>query len=1070
MGSFLRALLHKDDAKPVAISAALFFALTLLMAYTGVEKHGLSMVWPVSGVALAFIFRYGPSLLSSVFIGTFLGRLVILLLILGNDLLPSIGSSFGFALIYSLETAAGYYTLKYFKIERSFLETPKGTTFFVLTDFVMSLAATVLITILFWIMQIFITPDHLHGPLLFQILLSHFIGTLIFAPFVLNLFFGYNSHGISKRKIEFCTILLALGIISYMILFYFPEARSGLPLYLAIPVILWITLRFGQGPGIMAVMFMEIVFIISIAGKTVENTIDLQALDVLYFQGFVAVNAMIVLYLGSLEIQKNQTSATLKHNLKKLRNREQRLAMAIHGASLGTWEFHISSGKVYYNRFWAEMLGYSLTELEKDKTTWIQLLHQDEKTAVMEMVNKCLEGKIPELRFEHRLRKKNGDWLWVLSTGSIIERNKLGNPLIMTGIHLDIHKEKQARMELTNVQNRFRLFMDAHPGAVYIKDGRDFSLVYGNSFMAEFLGMKNIIGKTPNELFPQDIADEVITNDRETLRKGYLEITEERPRSDGQVRYFYTRKFLIDTEEGAPMLGGLSYDITEQKQAESELFESEARIRSIFSAAPVGIGVVVERVFTEVNQKLCDMTGYFREELIGKSSVCLYPSEEEFLRVGEKKYGEIKQYGTGSVETEFRKKDGTIISIILRSTPVDPDNPSLGVTFTAMDITERKTAEKALRDSETRFRLLFENAPIAMAIVGMDYRFIDVNHSFCSMLGYSREQSRELAIKDVTAPESLEDNLRNQAKLARGDIDNFEMHKTFITRAGDQVEGILSATAMKDDHGKTLFFLGQIVDITDLLKAQKDLEELNRTLENRVENRTAQLKALNSELESFSYSVSHDLRAPLRGIDGFSLAVLEDYGHLLPEEGQHYLDRVRKATLKMGKLIDDLLRLSRISRKELKHQTVSLSGLAREIMEELRAGEPERDVSFSLTGNMTVCGDKGLLRVVLQNLLGNAWKFTSGKDQAKIEFSRTSDGTFLVRDNGAGFDPGYAHKLFEVFQRLHTSRNFEGSGVGLATVRRIIHKHGGHVWAEGEPDNGATFYFTLKQKEEDAIS
>lgn len=1070
MTLFSRVQLDRNSAESATLSAVVYFVLTLLVTYTGVEKHGLSMVWPVSGVALAFIFRYGPSLLSSVFIGTFLGRLVILLLILGNDLLPSIGSSFGFALIYSLETAAGYYTLKYFKIERSFLETPKGTTFFVLTDFVMSLAATVLITILFWIMQIFITPDHLHGPLLLQIFLSHFIGTLIFAPFAMDLFLGFKISGISDRKVEFAGTILALGIISSMILFYSPETNIGIPPYLAIPVVLWITLRFGQGMGVMAVLFMEILFIISIAGGEIENSVRLQALGILYFQGFIAVNAMIVLYLGSLEIQKKRTSASLKRNLKKLKDREKRLTMILKGARLGTWEFDIPSGRSKFDRRWAQMLGYDPDEIVPHHNTWKNLLHPEDAPSASSTLDRYLKGEIPEYRMEHRMKTKTGEWRWIFSTGSLIERDEEGTPLTMTGIHLDIHAEKQARMELAEMQKRFRQFMDAHPGAVYIKDSRDLSLIYANRYLVKLQGNNYIIGKTPHELFPQDMADEIVVNDKKTLDRGFVEIIEKRPRTNGALGYFLTRKFRIDTADGPPMLGGIAYDITEQQEAEMLRKESEARIRSIFSAAPVGIGVVVERVFTEVNQKLCDMTGYFREELIGKSSVCLYPSEEEFLRVGEKKYGEIKQYGTGSVETEFRKKDGTIISIILRSTPVDPDNPSLGVTFTAMDITERKTAEKALRDSETRFRLLFENAPIAMAIVGMDYRFIDVNHSFCSMLGYSREQSRELAIKDVTAPESLEDNLRNQAKLARGDIDNFEMHKTFITRAGDQVEGILSATAMKDDHGKTLFFLGQIVDITDLLKAQKDLEELNRTLENRVENRTAQLKALNSELESFSYSVSHDLRAPLRGIDGFSLAVLEDYGHLLPEEGQHYLDRVRKATLKMGKLIDDLLRLSRISRKELKHQTVSLSGLAREIMEELRAGEPERDVSFSLTGNMTVCGDKGLLRVVLQNLLGNAWKFTSGKDQAKIEFSRTSDGTFLVRDNGAGFDPGYAHKLFEVFQRLHTSRNFEGSGVGLATVRRIIHKHGGHVWAEGQPDKGATFYFTLNSKEEDTIS
>jgi PAS domain S-box-containing protein len=1070
MTLFSRVQLNRNSSESATLSAVVYFVLTLLVTYTGVERHGLSMVWPVSGVALAFIFRYGPSLLSSVFAGTFLGRLVILLLILGNDLLPSIASSFGFALIYSLETAAGYYTLRYFKVEKTFLETPKGTTFFVLTDFIMSLAATVLITILFWIMQIFIAPDHLHGPLLLQIFLSHFIGTLIFAPFAMDLFLGFRISGISKRKVEFGGTILTLGIITSVILFYSPETRSSIPPYMAIPVVLWITLRFGQGIGVMAVLFMEILFIISIAGGEIDSSMRIQALGILFFQGFIAVNALTVLYLGSLETQKEKASARLEQNLKRLKDREKRLTMILKGARLGTWEFDVPSGKTKYDRRWAEMLGYSPEDITPHLDTWKNLLHPEDYPHVFATLDKYFRGEIPEYRIEHRMRTKTGEWRWIFSTGSVIKRDEEGDPLTMTGIHLDIHAEKQARVELAQMQDRFQLFMDAHPGAVYIKDGRDLSLIYANRYMMQLKGNSSIIGKKPHELFPQHMADEIVANDRKTMEKGFVEVLEKRPRANGALGYFLTRKFRIDTADEPPMLGGIAYDITEQQEAEMQRKESEARIRSIFSAAPVGIGVVVNRVITEVNQKLCDMTGYSREELVGQSARCLYSSYEEFLRVGEEKYAEIERYGTGSVETEFRTKDGSTIFVLLRSTPVDPQNRSLGVTFTALDITERKKNEKAIRDSETRFRLLFENAPIAMAIVGMDYRFIDINHSFSSMLGYSREESRKLGIQNITAPESMEENLLNQAKLARGEIDHFEMRKTFITRGGGKVEGILSATVMKDGEGNPLFFLGQIVDITDLLKAQKDLEELNRTLENRVENRTAQLKALNSELESFSYSVSHDLRAPLRGIDGFSLAVLEDYGHLLPEEGQHYLDRVRKATLKMGKLIDDLLRLSRISRKELKHQTVSLSGLAREIMEELRAGEPERDVSFSLTGNMTVCGDKGLLRVVLQNLLGNAWKFTSGKDQAKIEFSRTSDGTFLVRDNGAGFDPSYKHKLFEVFQRLHTNRDFEGSGVGLATVRRIIHKHGGHVWAEGEPDNGATFYFTLKQKEEDAIS
>lgn len=944
MTLFPRVQINRNSAESAVLSAVIYFILTLLMAYTGVERHGLSMVWPVSGIALAFSFRYGPSLLPSVFIGTFLGRMVILLFILGHHYLPSIGSSFSFALIYFLETAAGYYTLRYIKIEKTFLETPKGITLFVLTDFVMSLTATVLIALLFWIMQIFIVPGHGHinVSLLFQIFLSHFIGTLIFAPFALDLFFGFRISGISKRKVEFVVTLLVLGIISSMILFYSLETRSWIPPYLAIPVILWITLRFGQGPGIMAVLFMEILFILSIAGGEMENSVRLQALGILYFQGFIAVNAMIVLYLGSLEMQKENTSTSLKRNLKRLKDREKKLTMILKGARLGTWEFDVPSGKTKYDRRWAEMLGYSPDDIAPHLDTWRNLLHPEDAPYVFTTLDSYFKGEIPEYRIEHRMKTKTGGWRWIFSTGSVIERDEEGNPLTMTGIHLDIHKEKQASMELAEIQNRFKLFMDAHPGAVYIKDSRNLSLIYGNKYMNDFLSNDDILNKSPGELFPPDIADEIIVHDKETLRKGFLELTEERPRSDGQARYFYTRKFRIDTIEGTPMLGGISYDITEQKKAEGELRKSEARVKSIFSAAPVGIGVVVDRLFTEVNQKMCDLTGYTREELIGESSRILYPSEEEYLRVGKIKYARINKYGSGSVKTQFKTKDGSILDIFLSSTPIDPSNLSTGVTFTALDITE-------------------------------------------------------------------------------------------------------------------------------LLKAQRDLEELNRTLENRVENRTAQLTALNNELESFSYSVSHDLRAPLRGIDGFSLAVLEDYGYLLPEEGQHYLDRIRKATLRMGRLIDDLLRLSRISRKELKYETVSLSALAREVIDEFRAGEPEREVSFSLTGHMNAYGDKGLLRVVLQNLLGNSWKFTAGKDNAKIEFSRTSEGTFFVRDNGAGFDPGYAHKLFEVFQRLHTSRDFEGSGVGLATARRIIHKHGGHVWAEGEPDKGATFFFTLKPKEEDTI-
>lgn len=227
--------------------------------------------------------------------------------------------------------------------------------------------------------------------------------------------------------------------------------------------------------------------------------------------------------------------------------------------------------------------------------------------------------------------------------------------------------------------------------------------------------------------------------------------------------------------------------------------------------------------------------------------------------------------------------------------------------------------------------------------------------------------------------------------------------------------------------------------------------------------RTAQLEASNRELEAFSYSVSHDLRAPLRGIDGFSQALLEDYADRLDAPGQDYLRRVRAVTQRMSRLIDDLLSLSRIPRSELRRETVDLSGLACSVVEQLREAQPEREVEFHVAGGLMAQGDARLLRIALENLLGNAWKFSSKTDGAVIEFGMMRDDgedVYFVRNNGAGFDMNYASKLFGAFQRLHDVREFEGTGIGLATVQRIVRRHGGRAWAEGEPGRGATFYFT----------
>ena len=251
---------------------------------------------------------------------------------------------------------------------------------------------------------------------------------------------------------------------------------------------------------------------------------------------------------------------------------------------------------------------------------------------------------------------------------------------------------------------------------------------------------------------------------------------------------------------------------------------------------------------------------------------------------------------------------------------------------------------------------------------------------------------------------------------------------------------------------------------TRVAEKSRELEILNAELDQRVQARTAELAAINAELEAFSYSVSHDLRAPLRSIDGFSAALVEDYGETIDAEGKNYLNRIRSNSQTMADLIDGLLTLSRLTRAEMRHETVNLSEIAAEVALQLRERDPQRQVTIEIAPNLITEGDGRLLRNVLENLLGNSWKFTAKSENARITFgSMLQEGktVYFVRDNGAGFDMTYANKLFGAFQRLHSAKEYEGTGIGLATVQRIVRRHGGRIWAEGQVGAGATFFFTL---------
>lgn len=348
-------------------------------------------------------------------------------------------------------------------------------------------------------------------------------------------------------------------------------------------------------------------------------------------------------------------------------------------------------------------------------------------------------------------------------------------------------------------------------------------------------------------------------------------------------------------------------------------------------------------------------------------------------------------------------------------------------------------------------RSLIEASLDPLIIINPDGKITDVNQATIKVTGVGRTELIGMDFSTYfTEPEKA--RAVYQQVFAQKPVTDYPL--TIRHLDGKLTDVLYNASAYKDEHGNVLGVFAAARDVT----AQKQAEQ-------EIRQRTVELQTANRELEAFSYSVSHDLRAPLRSIDGFSQALLEDYATKLDDEGKDYLQRIRAATQRMGHLIDDMLALARVTRAEMQYETIDLSALADDVLSELEKNEPGRKIDWHIQPGLRVSGDIRLLRMVLVNLLGNAWKYTARQPQPRIEFDaqHNADGTmeFFVRDNGAGFDMAYAGKLFGVFQRLHTAAEFPGTGVGLAIVQRIIHRHGGQVRGVGMPGHGATFYFSL---------
>jgi PAS domain S-box-containing protein len=696
-----------------------------------------------------------------------------------------------------------------------------------------------------------------------------------------------------------------------------------------------------------------------------------------------------------------------------------------------------------------EMIGKDAFDLPYSEEEALKY-HEDDR-AVM-------ESGLSQIGIQETITLPNGQVQWV-ETNKIPLRNTLGEVVGIVGTFQDITDRKLAEEALAESEAFNRQLVTEFPIGLAIcrMDGQ---LVHVNSAYAKILGrtIEETLALSYWDITPIKYAEQEAEQLRSLQQHGrYGSYEKEYIHKDGHlVPVLLTG--LILRQNGEELIWSSVQDISDRKQAEQLLKASEERWQLAILGSNAGIwdwNLKTNQVFRSARWK--EMWGYEEgevSEVIEEWKNRIHPDDRPLVADALEKHFTHK---TPLYQAEYRiqRKDGSILWVLDRGQALwDETDTVIRVLGSVTDINDRKQAEEELRNLSDRLTLAIKSAAIAIWDWDVPDNILIWDDRMYELYGITPDQFTSVydAWANSLHPDDrpIAETAIQQALLGEKDYD-----PEFRVIHPDGTIRYIKAYALvqRNEQGEPQHMVGINFDITD-----RKLAEIQ------ILQTTAQLEASNRELEAFAYSVSHDLRSPLRAIDGFSKALLEDYGDQFDEDGKDYFDRIRSNVSRMGMLIDDLLRLSRVSRSEMHYTIVNLSALVQEQLDDLRTADPQRQVATVIAPGAIVSADATLMRVVLSNLLQNAWKFTSHHDTARIEFGIMQTDIqpiYFVRDDGAGFDMAYAKMLFRVFQRLHNTHEFPGTGIGLATVQRVIHRHGGQVWAEGSVEQGATIYFTV---------